>query len=122
MTPRKVLVVDDSKLLHRMYEVMLRQVVLLHAYDGQGGIDLLRKNPDIDLVLLDLNMPIMNGLEFLTVAKADPQLAKVPVIIVTTEGSDAQTKRGLEAGANAYLTKPFDATRLAHVIGSLESP
>src|SRR6201986_2345125 len=122
MTPRKVLVVDDSKLLHRMYEAVLRPVVLLHAYNGPGCIDLLRKNPDIDLVLLDLNMPIMNGLEFLAVAKADPQLAKVPGIIVTAEGSDAQTSRGLEAGPNAYLTKPFDATRLAQVIGSLESP
>jgi two-component system, chemotaxis family, chemotaxis protein CheY len=122
MKPRKVLVVDDSKLLHRMYEVMLRQVVLLHAYDGQGGLELLRQSADIDLVLLDLNMPVMNGLEFLAVAKADAQLAKVPVIIVTTEGSEAQTRRGLEAGAIAYLTKPFDGTRLANVIARLETP
>jgi CheY-like chemotaxis protein len=122
MKPRKVLVVDDSKLLHRMYEVMLRQVVLLHAYDGQAGLELLRSHPDVDLVLLDLNMPIMNGLQFLAVARAEPPLAKVPIIIVTTEGSEAQTKRGLDAGANAYLTKPFDGTRLAHAIDKLETP
>jgi two-component system chemotaxis response regulator CheY len=122
MKPRKVLVVDDSKLLHRMYEVMLRQVVLLHAYDGQAGLDLWRKNTDVDLVLLDMNMPVMNGMEFLTAAKAEAQLAKVPIIIVTTEGSEAQTKRGLDAGASAYLTKPFDGTRLSATIARLETP
>jgi two-component system, chemotaxis family, chemotaxis protein CheY len=71
-------------------------------------------------VLLDLNMPIMNGLDFLAAAKGDAQLAKVPIIIVTTEGSDAQTKRGMEAGAGAYLTKPFDGPRLLEVIARLE--
>jgi two-component system chemotaxis response regulator CheY len=121
MKPRKVLIVDDSKLLHRMYEVMLRQVVLLHAYDGKSGLELLRNTADIDLVLLDLNMPVMSGLEFLAEAKADARISKVPVIIVTTEGSEAQTQRGLDAGANAYLTKPFDGTRLFQVISQLES-
>ena len=99
MKPRKVLVVDDSKLLHRMYEVMLRQVVLLHAYDGQAGVELLRNNPDVDLVLLDLNMPIMNGLQFLAVTRAEPLLAKVPIIIVTTEGSEAQTRSAVSTPA-----------------------
>jgi two-component system chemotaxis response regulator CheY len=122
MKPRKVLVVDDSKLLHRMYEVMLRQVVLLHAYDGKAGLELLRKNTDVDLVLLDLNMPVMNGLEFLAEAKADAQIARIPIIIVTTEGTEAQTQRGLDAGAGAYLTKPFDGTRLMQVISQLEKP
>jgi CheY-like chemotaxis protein len=121
MKPRKVLIVDDSKLLHRMYEVMLRQVVLLHAYDGKSGLELLRSTADIDLVLLDLNMPVMSGLEFLAEAKADAKISKVPVIIVTTEGSEAQTQRGLDAGASAYLTKPFDGTRLFQVISQLES-
>jgi two-component system chemotaxis response regulator CheY len=122
MKPRKVLIVDDSKLLHRMYEVMLRQVVLLHAYDGKTGLEMLRQNTDVDLVLLDINMPVMSGLEFLAEAKADSAIAKVPVIIVTTEGSDAQTQRGMDAGAGAYLTKPFDGTKLFQVISQLETP
>jgi CheY-like chemotaxis protein len=122
MKPRKVLVVDDSKLLHRMYEMMLRQVPLLHAYDGREGLNLLRAHPDIELVLLDLNMPVMNGLEFLKEAKADAVLANVPVIIVTTEGTDAQTQRGMQAGAAAYLTKPFDGPRLLSLIDKLGAP
>ena len=122
MKPRKVLIVDDSKLLHRMYEVMLRQVVLLHAYDGKSGLAMLRENPDVDLVLLDINMPIMTGIEFLGQARSDEQIKKVPIIIVTTEGSDAQTQRGMDAGATAYLTKPFDGTKLLQVITQLEAP
>jgi two-component system chemotaxis response regulator CheY len=122
MKPRKVLIVDDSKLLHRMYEVMLRQVVLLHAYDGKSGLAMLRENADVDLVLLDVNMPVMTGLEFLAQARADEKIKHVAIIIVTTEGSDAQTQRGMEAGATAYLTKPFDGTKLMQVITQLEGP
>jgi two-component system, chemotaxis family, chemotaxis protein CheY len=122
MKPRKVLIVDDSKLLHRMYEVMLRQVVLLHAYDGKSGLAMLRQNLDVDLVLLDINMPVMTGLEFLAQARSDEQIKNVPIIIVTTEGSEAQTQRGMQAGATAYLTKPFDGTKLLQVITQLEAP
>jgi two-component system chemotaxis response regulator CheY len=122
MKPRKVLIVDDSKLLHRMYEVMLRQVVLLHAYDGKSGLAMLRQNLDVDLVLLDINMPVMTGLEFLAQARSDEQIKNVPIIIVTTEGSESQTQRGMEAGATAYLTKPFDGTKLLQVITQLEAP
>lgn len=122
MKPRKVLIVDDSKLLHRMYEVMLRQVLLLHAYDGKSGLAMLRQNLDVDLVLLDINMPVMTGIEFLGQARSDEQLKKVPIIIVTTEGSEAQTQRGMDAGATAYLTKPFDGTKLLQVINQLEAP
>jgi two-component system, chemotaxis family, chemotaxis protein CheY len=122
MKPRKVLVVDDSKLLHRMYEMMLRQTAIVHAYDGREGLERLRANPDVELILLDLNMPNLNGLQFLAIAKADPQLAKVPVIIVTTEGSEEQTQAGLKAGASAYLSKPFDAARLLAVVAGLGQP
>ncbi|HEY2031053.1 MAG TPA: response regulator [Myxococcales bacterium] len=122
MKPRKVLIVDDSKLLHRMYEVMLRQVLLLHAYDGKSGLAMLKQNLDVDLVLLDINMPVMTGLEFLAQARSDEQTKKVAIIIVTTEGSEAQTQRGMDAGATAYLTKPFDGTKLLQVITQLEAP
>src|SRR5438105_667520 len=59
MPPRKVLVVDDSKLLHRMFEMMLRQYPLVHAYDGKEALQQLKENRDVDLVLLDMNMPKM---------------------------------------------------------------
>jgi two-component system chemotaxis response regulator CheY len=119
MGPRKVLVVDDSKLLHRMFEMMLRQYPLVHAYDGKEALERLAENGDVDLVLLDMNMPRMNGLELLKAMKADPRFQKIPVVLVTTEGSDDQTKRGLEAGASAYVKKPFRNEELLAVVQKL---
>lgn len=115
----KVLVVDDSKLMHRMYEVMLREYSVIYALDGQEGLDRLAENPDVDLVLLDINMPRMNGLEFLAAAKGDPRLAGVPVVIISTEGREEDTERGLAAGAAAYITKPFRSDEIRRVIEQL---
>jgi two-component system, chemotaxis family, chemotaxis protein CheY len=115
----KVLVVDDSKLMHRMYEVMLRDYAVVYALDGQEGLDRLRAEGDVDLVLLDINMPRMNGLEFLAAAKQDPELAHVPVVIISTEGREEDTARGLEAGAAAYITKPFRSEEIRAVIDRL---
>jgi len=121
MPLRKVLVVDDSKLLHRMFEMMLRQYPLVHAYDGKEALDRLSENGDIDLVPLDMNMPRINGLELLTAMKADGRLKEIPVVLVTTEGSDEQTQRGLQAGAAAYVKKPFRNEELIAVVQRLTS-
>jgi CheY-like chemotaxis protein len=117
--PSKVLVVDDSKLMHRMYEVMLRDYTVVYALDGKQGLDRLREEPAVDLVLLDINMPTMNGLEFLAEAKGDPRLARIPVVIVSTEGREEDTARGMEAGAAAYITKPFHSEEIRRVIDGL---
>jgi two-component system, chemotaxis family, chemotaxis protein CheY len=121
MAPRKILVVDDSKLLHRMFEMMLRQYPLVHAYDGKEALERLSESKDVDLVLLDMNMPRMNGLELLEAMKADERMKRIPVVLVTTEGSDEQTQRGLEAGAAAYVKKPFRNEELIAVVQRLTS-
>jgi len=119
--PRKVLVVDDSKLMHKMYEVMLRQHSLVYALDGRQALDRLQEHPDIDLVLLDINMPNMNGLEFLAKLRKDDTRADLPVIIISTEGRDEDTVRGLEAGATAYIKKPFQTEEILDVIARLQT-
>jgi two-component system chemotaxis response regulator CheY len=116
VTPRKVLVVEDSKLLHKMYDVMLQQFTLVHASDGREGLDRLAAEADIDLVLLDLNMPNMDGLAFLAAMKGDAAIRQVPVVIVSTEGRDEDTQRGLAAGAVAYIRKPFRKEEILEVI------
>ena len=120
MQPNKVLVVEDSKLVHKMYDMMLRQFTLVHAYNGQEALARLAEHPDADLILLDVNMPKMNGLEFLAHVKAMPQFAGIPVVIITTEGKEEDTRRGMEAGASAYLTKPFRNETLLDTIAQLE--
>jgi two-component system, chemotaxis family, chemotaxis protein CheY len=119
--PRKVLVVDDSKLMHKMYQVMLRQYPLIYALDGRQALDRLQEHPDIDLVLLDVNMPNMNGLEFLAQLRADGGWSDLPVIIISTEGRDEDTIRGLEAGATVYIKKPFHTEEILDVIARLQT-
>lgn len=122
MKPRKVLVVDDSKLMHRMYQAMLEVDELLHANDGREALNLLTEHPDTDLVLLDVNMPVMNGLQFLEERRYDPRGATVPVVIVSTEGAEEDTIRGLKAGALAYVRKPFEKEALLELIERLPTP
>jgi two-component system chemotaxis response regulator CheY len=119
--PRKVLVVDDSKLMHKMYEVMLRQYGLVYALDGREALDRLRAHEDVDLVLLDINMPNMNGLEFLAQLRSEGAWSELPVIIISTEGREEDTARGIEAGANAYIKKPFHSEEILDVIARLET-
>ncbi len=119
LQPRKVLVVDDSKLMHKMFEVMLRQYSLVYASDGRQALDRLREHPDVDLVLLDVNMPNMNGLEFLAQLKAGGSRDGMSIVIISTEGREEDTVRGLEAGASAYIKKPFHSEEILAVISSL---
>jgi two-component system chemotaxis response regulator CheY len=117
--PKKVLIVDDSRLIHKMFEVMLREFELVHAGDGVEALQRLAEHADIDLILLDINMPNMNGLEFLGKIKQDAALADIPVIIVSTEGKEEDTIRGLEAGAAAYIKKPFRSEEILVIIERL---
>jgi CheY-like chemotaxis protein len=117
--PHKVLVVDDSKLMRKMFEVMLRQYALVYAADGREALDRLREHGDIDLILLDINMPNMTGLEFLAAMRSDPANAETRVIIISTEGREEDTARGLEAGADAYISKPFRTEQILDVISRL---
>jgi two-component system chemotaxis response regulator CheY len=123
--PQKVLVVEDSQLLHRMFDMILARgpgFQVVHAMNGKDGLDKLAENPDVEVILLDINMPQMNGLEFLGKVQAEPQLRGIPVIIVSTEGKEEDILRGLKAGAKAYLKKPFQAQDLLQVIEKVRDP
>ena len=119
MQPRKVLVVDDSKLLHKMYEVVLVRYPLVHAMDGREALARLVEHPDVDLVLLDINMPNMNGIEVLRRVRAEPRHAQVSIVVVSTEGQDADVQRAMTLGAVGYVKKPFRGDALLQVIESL---
>lgn len=122
MQPSKILVVDDSKLIHKMFDMMLRQYQLVHALDGREALNVLTAHGDVDLILLDVNMPNMNGLEFLEQIKGDTAFADIPVVMISTEGTEEDTQRGLEAGAVAYIKKPFRNEEILGMIGEIEAP
>ena len=118
MMLNKVLVVDDSALIHQMYHLVLARYrcTVLDAKNGLEALDILAQQDDVQLVLLDINMPVMNGVQFLEKAGALGITDRVPVVIVSTEGKEADTVQGLKLGASGYLTKPFTPSQLHEVI------
>ena len=120
-TPLTFLVVDDSKLHHQMYELVFSRGSLagsrvLHAYNGREGYAVFQAHPELTAVFLDLNMPEMNGLEFLARRRADGMQLHVPVVMVTTEDSPDDERRGREAGAWEYLRKPFQPADIERTV------
>jgi two-component system, chemotaxis family, chemotaxis protein CheY len=120
----KILVVDDSALIQQMYKMTLLRYncTIIAAKNGQAALDLLPQHPDIGLILLDINMPIMGGLEFLQKVKALGSYSHIPIIIQSTEGKDDDTKRGMELGAAGYITKPIQPAALHSLIEKLVQP
>ena len=118
---KKVLVVDDSALIHQMYKMVLMRYKceIIDALNGQEGLDKLAKNSDADLILLDINMPLMNGLEFIKKLKDLGKFNHIPIVIVSTEGKEEDTIRGLALGAKGYVKKPFQPSDLHALIEKL---
>ena len=104
-----ILAVDDDMINLKLLKSMLMKsghvVEVLEAMNGSDAVDILKSRNDIDLVLLDIIMPIMNGIEVLQVVRADDNLRQVPIIVLTTD----ETKKGeaLEFGANSFVMKPI---------------
>jgi two-component system chemotaxis response regulator CheY len=116
---RKVLVVDDSVLIHRMCALFLSRypgTQLVTATDGSAALDVLGREPEIDLVLLDINMPVMNGLELLQRLQSEAAYQTVPVIVISTQGREEDAERCLRLGARGYLRKPFKSPELHDAI------
>lgn len=118
---KKVLVIDDSALIHQMYKMVLMRYKceIIDALNGQEGLDKLASHPDITMVLLDINMPVMNGLEFIKKAKETGKYNHIPIIIVSTEGKEEDTMKGLSLGAKGYVKKPFQPSDLHALIDKL---
>ena len=115
------LVIDDSKLHHQMYKLTfskgtLAGSTLYHAENGREGYALLAAHPELTLVLLDLNMPEMNGLEVLSRRRSEGLHPHIPIVLVTTEGTEEDEARGREAGAWDYLRKPFQPADVERLV------
>lgn len=113
-TPCHVLVADDEPHIGRIIKMKLEQgpfrVTL--AYDGREALDVLGREPDISLVLLDLMMPHLSGLDVLAQMRADARWRELPCIILTAAGQEQQHRRAIELGATDFLTKPFSPKKL----------
>jgi two-component system chemotaxis response regulator CheY len=111
-----VLIVDDSAAIRKILNRVLVQaeVPLGKVHEASDGNEALQKlkTEKVGLILSDINMPNMDGIEFLTRLKADDSLKMVPVLMVTTEGSQAKVMQALELGAAGYVKKPFTADQI----------
>jgi two-component system chemotaxis response regulator CheY len=112
----RALIVDDSAMMRKVVERALRQAGLnltdvLQANNGAEALDMLRAaastNAPFDLIFSDINMPVMDGLEFIEKRKQEGLAPNVPVVMITTEGSTPMVMRALAAGAKGYICKPF---------------
>jgi two-component system chemotaxis response regulator CheY len=112
----RTLIVDDSTVMRKIVERSLRQagldqMVVYEAGNGAEGLDLLKSKP-VDLILSDINMPSMDGLEFLRQIRAQNLAPGVPVVMITTESSEEHVKQAILAGARGYIRKPFTAEQV----------
>jgi len=114
---KKIITVDDSPSVRKMVEFSLKSkgYVMGSAGDGIEALELMRQEP-FDAVILDVNMPRMNGLEFLENIKNDENFAAIPVIMLTTEGQDEDRDKAMALGASAYIVKPFKPTQLLSLL------
>jgi two-component system, chemotaxis family, chemotaxis protein CheY len=117
----EILVVDDSKVMRDMIVACLRprgDLTFTQASSGLEAIERLSLKP-FDLVVLDLNMPDIGGLEVLEFVRGQDKLRQLPIIVVTTRGDDSSRARALQAGASQYMTKPFTPEAILASVQSL---
>jgi two-component system, chemotaxis family, chemotaxis protein CheY len=119
--PKKVLVVDDSPTVRQQVSLALKQAgfEVVEATDGADGVSKVGSDPSIGMVILDVNMPRMNGLEMLETIKAGGQNAGLAVIMLTSEGQQSLIDRAKKAGAKGWIVKPFKAELLVAAVKKL---
>src|SRR5512140_1272599 len=110
----RCLVVEDSQVMRQLLVFALQRVRELEVTEADDGVDALRKlaGNKFDIIITDINMPIMDGLKLVKRVRSDPTHKAVPIIIITTEGSSEDRSRALQLGANAYITKPIQAPQV----------
>jgi two-component system chemotaxis response regulator CheY len=114
MTTRTIsaLVVEDSPTMRQLLVFALKRLKGIEITEADDGVDALKKlagGTTFDIVLTDINMPIMDGLKLVKKLRDDPRYKDTPIVIITTEGGAEDRRRALELGANAYITKPIQA-------------
>jgi two-component system, chemotaxis family, chemotaxis protein CheY len=112
----QVLIVDDSSVMRKIVERSLRQAgieigQIFEAGNGAEALSVL-KDSKVDIILCDINMPVMDGLEFIKQLPSVENAKSVPVVMITTEGSEGHVVQALSAGARGYLRKPFTADQV----------
>ena len=115
------LVVEDSPTMRQLISFSLKRFKNARIIEAVDGVDALKKlsGEKIDLILTDINMPVMDGLKLVSLVRQNAQMKEIPIIIITTEGAEEDRERGLALGANAYISKPIQSSQLIKTISEL---
>ncbi|MCX7913359.1 MAG: response regulator [Thermodesulfovibrionales bacterium] len=116
----KILVVDDCQTTRKILSLYLKAKGF-DVIPAENGLDAIEKlaSHEVNLILSDLNMPFMDGLELIKTLKADPNMAHIPILMVTTEADPEERQKAMEAGASEYLVKPVTAEMVARSIKNI---
>jgi two-component system, chemotaxis family, chemotaxis protein CheY len=117
-SPKNILIVEDSATTRALIRAVIEDMGDFNTVEAGSGFEALKLLPtqEFSLVITDVNMPDINGLELIHFIKSNPRYGTIPLIIVSTERSEEDKKRGMALGAMAYITKPFKAHELQAVI------
>ena len=122
MASKKILVLDDSKTIRSSVKYTLNKegYEVLLANNGQEGLEVLKNNSSMSdrpkMIITDINMPKMDGIEFIKQVKADSKFKFIPTLVLTTESQDKMKMKGKKAGAAGWLVKPFKPQQLIDVV------
>ncbi len=121
MAHLRALVVDDSSAMRKQLCYALRRVVGMETVEAADGADAWRKlaTASFDIVITDINMPLLDGLKLVALVRAGGPNQHVPLVVITTEGAEADRKRAMSLGASAYLVKPVQANQVVDTVRAL---
>lgn len=116
-----VLIVEDSPTMRQLIAFALKRIRGVRIVEANDGVDGLKKlsSERFDLILTDINMPIMDGLKLVSLVRNDANYKAIPIVVITTEGAQEDRERALSLGANDYITKPIQPTRILDVAKTL---
>jgi two-component system chemotaxis response regulator CheY len=114
MQEHKILIIEDSPTMRQLISFALKRLQGVRIVEANDGVDGLKKlSADrFDLILTDINMPIMDGLKLVSLVRNDANYRNTPIVVITTEGAQEDRERALALGANDYITKPIQAGRI----------
>jgi two-component system chemotaxis response regulator CheY len=113
-----ILIVEDSPTMRQLLSFAMKRISDSRIIEATDGVDALKKlsSEKVDIILADINMPIMDGLKLVSLVRGNASYKNIPIIIITTEGAEEDKKKALALGANAYLTKPIQTQELIKLV------
>ncbi len=121
MASPKFLIIEDSPTMRQLIRFALNRIPgaqIIEASDGVDGLKKLSSN-EVDMILTDINMPIMDGLKLVNLVRSNEKFKDIPIVVITTEGAQEDRERAIALGANAYIAKPIQSTALLSIVTEL---